>query len=206
MSTAEIITEIDAYLLCLRQARGLLAGPEGIARRRHPLRKRAVAKATEATLAPPPVARIRQVKARQKAVQQTTNAVNKAIDLVAVPDTMTAGQIASPQPEAAVPQSPIEKDARLSAGRNRTQNAGRQQSGGQEQATTSEQAKSVNAISGSAPFRVVVVSAEEARKAREQAAYSIVKRPRASVAGLTGRKAFEALFNDESNSSATPSA
>ena len=91
-------------------------------------------------------------------------------------------------------------------GADQTENAERQQSGRQEQATALERAKPMNTISGSPSSRVVVVSAEEVRKAREKAAQPIVKRPRVSVAGPNGRKAFEALFNDESNSSAAPSA
>lgn len=206
MSISRIVAEIDAYFFRLRQARELLAGSEKVAGQRHASRKRVATRVTEAISAPSPVARIQQAKVRQKVVQRTTNAANKAADLVVVPDTTTAAQDVSFQPEAASPLSPIEKDTRLSAGRTRTEYAGRQQSGRQEQVTTLEQAKPMNTISGSAPSRVVVVSAEEVRKAREKAAQPIVKRPRVSVAGPNGRKAFEALFNDESNSSAAPSA
>jgi hypothetical protein len=200
MPIYRIVAEIDAYLFRLRQARELLAGSEKVARQRHASRKQAATRVTEAISAPSLVVRILQVKLRQKVEQQTMNAANKAVDLVVVPDTIAAAQDVSFQPEAASLLSPIDKDMGRSAGWTRTEYAGRQQSSRQ------EQAKPTNTISGSAPSRVVVVSAEEVRKAREQAAHPIVKRPRVSAAGLTGRKAFEALFNDESNSSPTPSA
>jgi hypothetical protein len=206
MSISRIVTEIDAYLFRLRQARELLAGSEKAARQRHAPRKRVATRVTEAISAPSPVVRIQPIRVRQKAAQQTMNAANKAVDLVVMPDATTAAQDVSFQPEAESLLPPIEKDMQFAAGRTRTENAERQQSGRQERATALEQAKPMNAISGSPSSRVVVVSAEEVRKAREQAAHFAVKRPRVSVAGLTGRKAFEALFNDESNSSATPSA
>jgi hypothetical protein len=204
MPISRIVAEIDSYLFRLRQARELLAGSEKVARQRHASRKRVATRVTEAISVPSPVVRIQPIKVRQKVEQQTMNAANKAVDLVVMPDTITAALDVSFQPEAASP--PIEKDMQLAAGRTRTENAERQQSGRQEQATALERAKPMNTISGSPSSRVVVVSAEEVRKAREQAAHFVVKSPRASVAGLTGRKAFEALFNDENNSSATPSA
>jgi hypothetical protein len=206
MSTAKIVTQIDAYLLCLRQARGLLDSSEEIARRRHALHKRAVVKTTEATPVPSKEAHIQQVKVQRKAVQRKNNAANMAVDMVAAPDAVAAVEISSFQPEAAVPQSSVEKDVKLFAERKHTNNMARQKNNQWEQVVTSQRTKLVNAISGSALSKVVVVSAEEVRKAREQAAHPIVKTPRISVAGLSGRKAFEALFNDESNSAATPTA
>lgn len=50
------------------------------------------------------------------------------------------------------------------------------------------------ALAGAMPSRVVVVSAEELKREREQAANRELHRPRMPATGLSGRLAFEALF------------
>jgi monoamine oxidase len=101
MPISRIVAEIDSYLFRLRQARELLAGSEKVARQRHASRKRVATRVTEAISVPSPVVRIQPIKVRQKVEQQTMNAANKAVDLVVMPDTITAALDVSFQPEAA---------------------------------------------------------------------------------------------------------
>jgi hypothetical protein len=49
--------------------------------------------------------------------------------------------------------------------------------------------------------KVVVVSAEQVQREREQAAHPTIRRPRTPSSGLSGRLAFEALFKDETDPS-----
>jgi hypothetical protein len=59
------------------------------------------------------------------------------------------------------------------------------------------------ALAGPMNTKVVVVSAEQARKEREQAAVPAIPRPRRSLSGLSGRLAFEALFEHGTKRSKT---
>lgn len=68
---------------------------------------------------------------------------------------------------------------------------------------TLEHAKPAIALAGRVPSKIVVVSAEQAQRERDRAAQSVVQRPRLPAIGLTGRAAFEALFNDGSDTSKT---
>ena len=70
-------------------------------------------------------------------------------------------------------------------------------------ATTTEYSKPAIALAGPVHSKIVVVSAEQAQRERERAARSAVQHPRVPAIGLTGRAAFEALFNDGSDASKT---
>lgn len=67
--------------------------------------------------------------------------------------------------------------------------------------TALEYSKPEIAVAGRLHSKIVVVSAEQAQRERERAAQPAVQRPRVPAIGLTGRAAFEALFNDGSNTS-----
>jgi hypothetical protein len=51
--------------------------------------------------------------------------------------------------------------------------------------------------------KIKVVSAEQVKREREQAARPQIRPQRTPVAGLSGRPAFEALFKDEADPSKT---
>jgi hypothetical protein len=70
--------------------------------------------------------------------------------------------------------------------------------------TILEKSKPAIALTGPVHSRIVVVSAEQAQRELERAAQSEVRRPRVPATGLTGRLAFEALFNDGGDTSKTP--
>jgi hypothetical protein len=67
-----------------------------------------------------------------------------------------------------------------------------------------ENSKPAIALGGPVHSRIVVVSAEQAQRELERAAQSEVRRPRVPATGLTGKLAFEALFNDGGDTSKTP--
>jgi hypothetical protein len=194
MSVAEIIAEIDAYLRCLRQARDLLAGCSEVAGPRDASRRQMSIEVTQKSSVCSARVRIPKIKTRQRAAQRKTKSESKAVDLLVAPDSMTAVQATQFQPHATSQQSPPGEKTPFFAGENRAQDAKRQRSGWRKQTTASESAKPANALAGAVPLRVVVVSAEEARKARERAVPSAVRRQSVSGAGLSGRMAFEALF------------
>jgi len=104
------------------------------------------------------------------------------------------------RPEATTELPIAGEDALVSFGPKRAQDLGRWHSNRQTRAKVQESAKPVNALSNSTPFKVKVVSAEEAQKARERAARPAVNHQHVSASGLTGRRAFEALFTDATDS------
>jgi hypothetical protein len=67
-----------------------------------------------------------------------------------------------------------------------------------------EKSKPAIALAGLVHSKIVVVSAEQAQREWERAAQSEVRRPRVPATGLTGKRAFEALFNDGNDTSKTP--
>jgi hypothetical protein len=200
MSTAEIITEIDAYLLCLRQARKLLDGSDGVARRHNVTRKQAPIEIMKTASAISITASSRKVQTHQRVARPKTNRGIKAASLVVASGRGVAVQMTPIQPEATAELQIVGEDALLASGPERTQDLGLRHSNRQAPAEVQESAKPVNALSNSAPYRVVVVSAEEAQKARERAARPAVNHQHVSASGLTGRRAFEALFTDATDS------
>jgi hypothetical protein len=200
MSTAEIITEIDAYLLCLRQARELLDGSDEVARRHNVARKQAPVKVTKTASAISITALSRRVQANQKLARPRTNQGREAADLPAASGKMMTVQMTHIRPEATTELPIAGEDALVSFGPKRAQDLGRWHSNRQTRAKVQESAKPVNALSNSTPFKVKVVSAEEAQKARERAARPAVNHQHVSASGLTGRRAFEALFTDATDS------
>jgi hypothetical protein len=205
MSIAKIISEIDAYLLCLRQARDLLAGPNGVAGRPNAAHKQARAEVTKKTSTSAKAARLRKVQLRRESVQLKADAESKAVDLVVtrLDSALHKTGVIEMMPVrsgASVPQ-----DVQLPVRRDRSQDAGLQRREQQKQAAAVESAKPARMLAGSAHLRVVVVSAEEAQKARKQTEYSAARHYRTPATPQSGRLAFEALFKDEADSAAAPS-
>ena len=196
-----MIAEIDAHLRCLRQTRDLLAGSNKVARLRDSSHRHAPIEVTETASARSARVQIPKIKTRQRAARRMTNSESNAVDLIVAPESLTAVQATQFQPRTTEQQSPPAESAPFLAGENRGQEAKHERSGWRKQATASESAKPANALGGSVPFRVVVVSAEEAQKTRDRAMPSAVMQPRKPASGLSGRLAFEALFKVGSDSS-----
>jgi hypothetical protein len=57
------------------------------------------------------------------------------------------------------------------------------------------------ALAGPTNARIVVVSADQVQRERAQAAQPAIRRPRIALSGLSGRRAFEALFADPTDPS-----
>lgn len=205
MPIAEIVAEIDAYLLCLRRARQLLASSDEVARRRNAVRKQVPTEIAKTVLATSTAGRIQKVQARRRTASRKTIPESKGADMAVVPDSVVTSETTLSHADTTAQQSPVGESLPVPAGRNRTPNVSQPRSDRQKQAASPETAKAANALGGSAVSRVVVVSAEEAQQARERAAHPAVMHHRASATGLTGRAAFEALFSDGIDSSVAAS-
>jgi hypothetical protein len=57
------------------------------------------------------------------------------------------------------------------------------------------------ALAGPTNARIVVVSADQVQRERAQTAQPAIRKPRIAVSGLSGRRAFEALFADATDPS-----
>jgi hypothetical protein len=206
MTIAEIIDEIDAYLACLRHARDLLLAPMTKARREGESRRKRVVKAgkTGQPLSSKP--RIREKKSRFDRKVAPAAIPEQRVDSVSRVGGPVAPQAAElTQPLVAVtPQKPqqdvpIERlpssDRQMSSTRTARRRVTKRAFG------TILETKPAIALAGPVHSRILVVSAEQAQRERERAAQSEVRRPRVPATGLTGKLAFEALFNDGSDTS-----
>jgi hypothetical protein len=138
-------------------------------------------------------------------VQRKADAESKDVELAvtpidSAPDKAGAIQIVPVRSEASVPQ-----EVQLPVRRERSQDAGRERREQQKQAAAVESAKSAKPLAGPTPLRVVVVSAEEAQKARRPAEYPVAVHFRTPATPQSGRLAFEALFKDDADSASVSS-
>jgi hypothetical protein len=206
MPIAEIINEIDAYLSRLRQARELLLDPITEApQKRVPRRKRKVIvrqtdpgfsgrRRTDENKSPSnhAVAHLKEVAKRIDASAQISRAV--------VDSALDSEKPAMIEPERAIPQSVVIR--RLPAKEPRSSiRSLRNRTGKSALSTQLNKIKPPIALAGSMSSKVVVVSAEQVQREREQAAPPTIRRPRTPSSGLSGRLAFEALFKDETDPS-----
>jgi hypothetical protein len=209
MTIAEIINEIDACLLCLRHARDLLLAPmTGARREREPRRKRVV-KASK-TGRPLSSNVIRENKSRFDPMVAPTTTPKQRVDPVSRARGSVNPQAAVPkQPPVAVTAQKPQQDVTIE----RLPSSHRQMSSTRTVrrpvtkrafSTVLENSKPAIALANPVHSKIVVVSAAEAQRERERAAQSEVRRPRVPATGLTGKLAFEALFNDGSDTSKTP--
>ncbi len=205
MTIAAIVNEIEAYLLCLRHARDLLLAPMTEARRR----KRVVrASKTGRPLSSRP--RIRENKARFDGMVAPTTTPKQRLDSVsrvrgsvarqaAVPQQMSVAVTAQkPQQDVGIERLPA-SDQQMSSTRTVRRPVTKRAFG-----TILENSKPAIALAGLVHSKIVVVSAEQAQRDRERAAQSEVRRPRPPATSLTGKLAFEALFNEGNDTSKTP--
>ena len=201
MPIAEIINEIDAYLSRLRQARELLLGrgTEAPQNGVHPRKTKATVRrpGTASSIrrrgnenkspSNPPVAHLKTVRSPVDARLQVPSAV------AAHPSHSERAKITEPKPtiaeSIAITRLPARR--RLSPVRSVHPRIAEPSLG-----NTRVTVKPAIALAGPMNSKIVVVSAEQAQKEREQAARPANPRPRRPASGLTGRSAFEALFEE----------
>jgi hypothetical protein len=207
MPIAEIIAEIDKYLARLRQARELLSGhrAESSPKRVPPSN----GKLANRQAGPYSSSRRRgdEHKSRSEQAVAPLKRAMKRVDVsVPVPSAPVpaaenkhaSGSNHPPmtQPERAkIEQSNVAtrvpsrwRSSKVRSVSHRTPKA--------VLGTKLDAIKPAIALAGSVGTKIVVVSAEQMRREREQAVPSEVRRPRKVTSGLSGRRAFEALFPD----------
>jgi hypothetical protein len=204
MPIAEIINEIDACLLRLRQARELLLDRSTEApQKRVPRRKRkAIVRQTDPGFSGRrragenkspsnhAVAHLKELAKRIDASAQIPHAV--------VDSALDSEKTAMIEPERAIPQSVVVR--RLPAREPRSSIRSLSYPSGKSALSTQlNKIKPPIALAGSMSSKVVVVSAEQVQREREQAAHPAIRRPRTPSSGLSGRLAFDALFKDETD-------
>ena len=204
MPIDDILTEIDSYLSELRQARDLLV-PLIALRSKKPRRKTRNQKPTEKARKASP-AELKKLALEEKERPSGRKSPTVRIDKkpATQPSRSGAGTVA---------KETVSRGAAEIEGVNAA--AVEQKSGPESQATkvrtipaktirrrtaiparAKPENKPATALSGAMHSRIVVVPAEQLRKEREQAAATEAPRPRVFPSGLTGKRAFEALFKD----------
>jgi len=204
---AEIINEIDVYLLRLRQARDLLAAST-MTEQRSPARSRQRAinarKRDRATRSVQPLPKkklpdgiaTRKPKPAAENIYGSQNRVSVTVETAERNEpAFLAPEPASHQVEGAM--SLQKENPRTTPQRHRPVR--------QKKAPANLETSPMPATASSRPVPTgwIVVSAEEAKRQREPEAHLAQLRSAAPSRGLTGRKAFEALFGDTSESSGT---
>lgn len=201
MPVAEIIHEIDTYLSRLRQARELLLDRMTVApQKKVPHRKRKVI-GRQAAPALSSRRRADENKPRSNHAVAHLKKVTERMDVSAEVTSAGASQASgSEKPamiesERTIPQSVL--ITRLPAkGLQTSIRSVRHKTAKPALSTKRDKINPPTALAGSLSSRVVVVSAEQVQREREQAAHPAIRQPRAPSSGLSGRLAFEALFKD----------
>ena len=206
MAIAKIIHEIDAYLSRLRQARELLSGrttkvPQGKPSRRK--KKTSVKRADPASSAPRRVGGYKTRSNRpvahrteQKGVGGPATQVSGAVSV----QTVNSEQLAQVEPKRIIPHDVV--ITRLPASRrNRSLRLVGHRTAKQASRTSRGPVLPAIALAGRTNARIVVVSADQVQRERAQAAQPVLQRPRRVSCGLSGRRAFEALFADSADPS-----
>ena len=200
MPIAEIIAEIDTYLARLRQARELLSGhraksspkrvppsngrPYSSSRRRGDEQK----SRSEQAVAP--------LKRAMKRVDVSVPVPSAPVPAAENKHASGSNHPPMTQPERAkIEQSNVAtrvpsrwRSSKVRSVSHRTPKA--------VLGTKLDAIKPAIALAGSVGTKIVVVSAEQMRRERERAVPSEVRQPRKVTSGLSGRRAFEALFPD----------
>lgn len=206
----EIIKQIDAYLSSLRLARDLLskslAGPRG---------KGVVKKMKKAKRTGPVVSTKSRVRttSRVKVLPAPRTGANTRVAPVASIPNSPAPQVEAlaPLPTATptiVPESlplPNVERGRLAYRRPRSgirpSHTRNLRASERTSRVSLESTKPAIALAGPVNSKIVVVSAEQARRDRERAASPEIQPRSIRGSGLTGRLAFESLFRDTSDRS-----
>jgi hypothetical protein len=206
MPIAEIIHEIEAYLSRLRQARELLSGRLTEAPQTAPPRpkKKSLVKRTN-----PASSNTRRTGGNEsrsnrpvvhrkgkKRLDEPAAKVSSAV----IPKPAHSEQSATVQPENTTPHNVT--ITRLPASRRiRSFGSVDHRTANRTIHTKPASIQPAIALAGLTNARIVVVSADQVQRERAQAAQPAIRRPRIAVSGLSGRRAFEALFADASDSS-----
>jgi hypothetical protein len=209
MSIAEIIKEIDAYVVRLRNARDLLLPPMTEARRKGDLRRNRAVVANKRGRSPSSTVRIIEDESRFDRTTTPMATPKQQVDSPSRVRSFVAPQAATTrEPPVAVPAQATQQDARaeripapnrkISSTRTERRPVTKRAFG-----TALEYSKPAISLAGRVHSKIVVVSAEQAQQEREREAQPTVQRPRVPRIGLTGRAAFEALFNDGTNTKTT---
>jgi hypothetical protein len=204
---AEIINEIDVYLLRLQQARDLLAAST-MTEQRSRVRSRQTAinarKRVRATRNSQPLP-----EKKLPAVITTRTPKSAAENLYGLHNrvSVTAEAAERNEPALSVPEPAlhqVEGALPLQKKNTRSTPQGRRPAR-QEKAPAKLETSPRPATASNKPVPTgwIVVSAEEAKRQREPEAHLAQLRSAAPARGLTGRRAFEALFGDTSESSGT---
>lgn len=203
MPIAQIIAEIDERVSRLRQARKILSDlrTESPQERASPRN----GKVTNSQAGPYASRRRRTAKNKSRTNDSGAHLKNvmKHVGTLAQPPSVrvpgvegkhasSSEQLAIAQPESTIPQSVVV--TRVPARRQSSSiRSVRPRGSKPDLGIKSEAIKPAIALAG-LRTKVVVVSAEQIEREREQAAHSKVRRPRTRTSGLSGRRAFEALF------------
>jgi hypothetical protein len=204
---AEIIIEIDVYLLRLQQARDLLAAST-VTEQRSPVRSRQTAinarKSVRTTrnAQPLPEKKLPTGVTTRKPKPATEN-LHGSHNRVSV--TVEAAERNEPAVSAPEPARHQVEGALSFQKKNKRATPQRRRPVPQERASAKldPSPKPATASNRRIPTGWIVVSAEEAKRQREPEPNLAQLRSATPSRGLTGRKAFEALFGDTSQSSST---
>ena len=208
MTIAEIISEIDAYLISLRHARDLLLVPKISAQRKISNRGKKKVQGTKTATAVSSRAPIPEKKTRSNRPVLHGKRAEERVDLAPKAASAEAHPAAAPErPPIAVPKVAPQRTFEIKAFSPNDQKPPvkslRPRTPRRAFSARREKTKPATALTGSMASRVVVVSAEEVKRERDRLAVSVVRPKRAPTAGLTGRRAFEALFSDVPDPSKT---
>jgi hypothetical protein len=204
---AAIINEIDVYLLRLQQARDLLA-PLRMAEQRSRARSRQTAisarKRVRATrnVQPLPEKKLPAGIATRKAKPAAENLYgsHNGVSVTVEAAERNEPALSAPEPRLHKVEGALslqKEDTRATPQRTRPVR--------QEKAPAKLETSTMPATASSKPVPAgwIVVSAEEAKRQREPEAHLAQLRSDTPSRGMTGRRAFEALFGDTSESSGT---
>lgn len=210
MPIADIIREIDAHLLSLRLARKLLSAPLAGMRRKRTDEGNRTETRKQAASTPSSNSSMVENKSgsdRKAPEGKTRKQRTESIAETPRPPAPPAANLKQSLITVTEPAQPpaLDKDALVPkekessvkvVRRSKTARPGKTALRG-----TPNEIKPAIALAGSLNSRIVVVSAKQAQQERDRAAHTEAPRPRARATGLTGRLAFEALFNDAGDSS-----
>jgi hypothetical protein len=202
MPIAEIINEIDEYLSRLRQARELLSRRiTEVPQETLPRPKRKVfARQTDKALSVGRHADGNETQSN-RAIAQRKEMRERGIPAAPVLAGAPLQSSHKEQPAIVVPQCAMPQNiviTRLPSRRRKSSNMPkRHRMAMTESGTKPDAIKPAIALAGAINTKVVVISAEQVKREREQAARPEIRQPRVPASGLSGRRAFEALFKDE---------
>lgn len=210
MPLPDIINQIDAYLSSLGLARELLSKSLAGPRRKGVVKKRKKAKKTGPVV--PTKSRVRTTSGAKVLIAPRTGAKMRKAFVASIPSS-PAPQVEALAPLPTATSTTVPESLRLpNVDRGRLPFRGprsairpshtRNLRASEPTSRASlESTKPAIALAGPVNYKIVVVSAEQARRDRERAVPSEIQ-PRSILgSGLTGRPAFEALFRDKSGRS-----